>query len=982
MNSLLLACWIIPGLCSLGAAGYTWRQRHSAIALPMTLLLLGSAWQALSYVGEVLAPGVDQKLLWAHLSYLGVVVIPPAWLYIALHFAGMRIAGSRRLLLLVATPPLLTLLLNWSNTLHGLVWSDYRVVTEATFPILDVSYGPVFHTWIAYAYLIGIVFDVLVLRVILRASALFRFQGMVLLTALLLPWIANIVYAFELGPRLDFTGPALALSALLLVYGIRRFSLSSISATAGHVIMMKLPEPIIALNTSRVLVEYNTAARDTLFGGRIDRVGMPLEQSLDERWQPLIELVRAGGIEQEFSLLHDDGNRRTYRCRLSRIEDPDFDGFILLVNDTSARFAVEQAVRGAEHFVTGLAEHLPVGVFRTTPGDSGRFVSVNATLYRMFGFDSADEMISMPVAEFYVDQAQRRIFSDTLLRQGSIRDFETELRRRDGSTLHAAISGEVRRDEEWKVSYFDGILEDITERKAIEEALRRSERQLNEMAHLAHVGGWELDIRSGRFRFTDEVFRILEVDRAFDPDIEEALAFYAESERQVLRSAIAESMASGTPFDLQLACSSAHGRPMWLRVQARAESDMQRIKGTLQDISEAKRAELALREARDAAEAANRAKSSFLANMSHELRTPMNGIIPPAQLLLRSALDEEQLRQVELIVSSSRVLRALIDDLLDLSKIEAGRMDLEDTPFDAHQLLQTVLERHRLVASEKHLELRAGFAALRGTWLRGDPLRLGQVLDNLLSNALKFTSNGHVTLTATLGPATDGGNRLDISVSDTGCGIPQAKQQSLFEDFTQADVSTTREHGGTGLGLGISKRLVELMGGMITLESDPGQGSCFRVSLPAHIAACDSPVTMAETPAPGPSASTAIRDLSHLRVLVAEDNAVNQLVIRKQLAAFGIEPVIVGDGEKALSAVQAQEFDMVFMDCQMPNMDGYDATRAIRALGLQVPIVALTANAMAGDREIALRTGMNDYLGKPVMLEQLEGAMLKWCAPA
>ena len=398
------------------------------------------------------------------------------------------------------------------------------------------------------------------------------------------------------------------------------------------------------------------------------------------------------------------------------------------------------------------------------------------------------------------------------------------------------------------------------------------------------------------------------------------------------------------------------------------------------ELDERRRMEEELKQAKAAADAASRAKSAFLANMSHEIRTPLNAVIGMTALLLHTDLSARQQEYVETVRSSSDALLALIDDILDFSKIEAGRLELEREPFDPLACLHSAADIVSAQAALKGLELRREIGPLP-SGLRGDATRLRQVLVNLLGNAVKFTERGAVSLAATARPLGEAGPgaacELELTVSDTGIGISEERVGELFQPFSQGDPSTTRRFGGTGLGLAISRRLVELMGGRLEVESRAG-GATFRCRL----------VLEAAEPPPPPAARLAVLD-PHLaerlplRILVAEDNPVNQRLALLLLEQLGYRAELAANGKEVLAALERQPFDLVLMDVQMPELDGLAATRALRQ---RLPpggprVVAMTASALREDREACLAAGMDDFLTKPIRIEALVAA-LQACAPA
>ena len=541
--------------------------------------------------------------------------------------------------------------------------------------------------------------------------------------------------------------------------------------------------------------------------------------------------------------------------------------------------------------------------------------------------------------------------------------------------------GYRRSDELGELSQaFDAMTAALQERaaalQASNERLARSEAFQERAGRIAGVGGWEIDLAEMKLTWTAQTRALHDVDEGFEPTMDNALAFYAPEVRAVLRSVIAAAMAEGTPWDLELPLTTARGRSLWVRATGAAEfADGRpvRLVGALQDITARRAADEALREATRAAQAASEAKTAFLANMSHEIRTPMNAVIGLSYLMQQTRLDDEQRELLGKINTAGRTLLEVINDVLDLSKIEAGELEIEQVVFDPRALVDELSAVFQPQATQRGIGLHTELPAALPLRLRGDAVRLRQVLSNLLSNALKFTSQGEVRLTVGVvdaGAGADAGPlRLRFAVQDTGIGMGPLVQERLFTPFMQADASITRRFGGTGLGLSIVKRLVALQGGEITVRSAPGEGSCFEVTLPFDRASA--------------GADEAMPGQRPVEVLVAEDDAVQREAMLALCRRLGWRAEAVGDGKTLVERVRERRREgsppeALIVDWRLPGIDGLQALAALHGdavPGREPAVVMVSAErreALARAPDVALA---DELLDKPVEASALFNAV-------
>ncbi|MCY1055962.1 PAS domain S-box protein [Nannocystis sp. SCPEA4] len=683
-----------------------------------------------------------------------------------------------------------------------------------------------------------------------------------------------------------------------------------------------------------------------------------------------------GSDDHSSSIPRADGSRAYVEVVTSPLRETTGEviGYVGILRDvTASRLAQAEHERLAQRLRGALlASTDSIVVTERIIDEEGRFdlvvVEVNPGTIRLMG-RPRERLIGMRLSEF---GGYRRLAS-------FLAKYERVIA--SGETLDEdiRIDSELLPGVEWlrhqAVRVGDGVAittRDITKRKRSEVQLRNSEQRLNMALEAAGDELWDWDLAAGTVFFTrgrdhaSHTYSEAELAHAVHPD-----------DREAFHEAVRKHMSGeASTFHCEYRARTAKGSYRWVlgrgRLVARDGAGRpSRLMGTQTDISDRRRQEDELRQAVRAAEAASRAKSEFLAHVSHEIRTPMNGILGMVELALLDDPPPPARERLRVIQDSARSLLAVINDLLDVTKIEAGKLALAPVTFDLHATMQRTLDALRPRAAEQGLRFAAALAPEVPRWLVGDPDRLRQVLVNLIGNAIKFTSHGEVQVEVGATPLGER-VRLRFAVRDTGIGIAPERLSAIFVPFEQGDASTTRRFGGTGLGLTIADRLVRLMGGAIAVDSKVGVGSIFsfEVELPcAH----EAPRPETRTP---PARLAATR---RLRVLLAEDHPINQLVAAEMLRGAGHEVAVVHDGFAALAAVESTRFDLVLMDVQMPGMDGWEAAAAIRRHDdprvRSVPIVAMTARATESDRLHSLERGMDGFLTKPVQIADLQAVL-------
>jgi PAS domain S-box-containing protein len=753
------------------------------------------------------------------------------------------------------------------------------------------------------------------------------------------------------------------------------------SRALNSIIVENSPLPMVVKAADGRVLVMNRAMQKLYGVSEADHRGLTVQQVMDPDAAASIaeedRLALATGepivVEERRTLPGREGERIIRKTKAA-IRDADGSAYLVAISEdvTTAR-RTQEALENTRAFLETVIDNIPVGLTVKSASDR-RLLLANQAVTEIFGFDTAEENLGRTNEEvFSGEQAQRMSERElALIREGGSHFYEGDpIHTRRGVRYINQLKTLIRNTD--ADDYILTITEDVTERKQAVDELQRTRAFLETVIDSMPAGITVKDASTGRILISnpavDEIFA-LEKGRNIGRTLHEILppeqaAAFAELDREAIESGEPR-LYEDHPVDTPVGRKFLRRKKLLIRNSDGPDY----LLSISEDVTERKLAQDALARA----EAASVAKSEFLANMSHEIRTPLNGVLGLADALSRMELTSQQREIVEMILSSGQALTAILSDVLDLAKAEAGQLQLSCEPFSLRQTIGSAAFLFETVARDKGVDFKVEFDPKGPDRLTGDPLRIRQVVSNLISNAVKFTSEGEVRISVASRPAADGSARISVKVQDTGPGFSEEVRARLFSRFEQGDGSITRRYGGTGLGLSIASALAQKMGGQIDCRARPGKGATFIFRARLELDAAPR----AET-TDGPDAARAGLDRT-ARVLLAEDHEVNQKVVQLMLADVA-ELVIVDDGRKAVEQVLGPGgFDVVLMDTQMPVMDGLTAIRRIREEELRrglgrTPIISLTANAMAHQVTAALDAGADYHLPKPITANALYAAI-------
>jgi PAS domain S-box-containing protein len=612
------------------------------------------------------------------------------------------------------------------------------------------------------------------------------------------------------------------------------------------------------------------------------------------------------------------------------------------------------------------------------------FKVVNPAFSRVLGY-SKEELLSRPFVDFVHPEDLEKTYAEVqfLTNNNPTIDFENRYITKDGNLVHLQWKANLNSSN----NLIYAIARDVTETKKTQQKLLSSEKSLNEAQRIAKIGSWDFNLVTQELNWSDELYEIFEIEnKPNNPNLYGAyLSRFTTEDTEQLNANVGNTIANNVPYEMEHQIILDDQKTKWVFCTGVPIVDDNKnviaLKGVVQDITQKKQIDETIK-AKEKAEAANKAKSDFLANMSHEIRTPLNGIVGFTDLLLKTNFDKDQLEYLNTVNESANTLMDIINNILDFSKIEAGKLELDFEEINLHELSHQIINLFKYEANYKKIDLIINIDPNVPQYIIGDSIRLKQIVLNLLSNAMKFTFFGHIRLDLNLVEEKDGFSKIKFSVKDTGIGIKVKNQKKIFQSFVQADNTTTRKYGGTGLGLAISNQLLGLKNSELKLNSTFGEGSdfFFTVEFEKVNEKMEQLPFIPEIKVKNKREGS--KRHSDLKILIAEDNKINML-LAKTLIKNLFDKCTIIEATNGYDAVQKALMtipDIVLMDIQMPILNGYDASLEIRKLKefRHIPIIALTAGVLSGEKERCLEHGMSDYIAKPIIQSELEETVFKW----
>lgn len=968
--SLFLALLAISVVIIVALTIYATRYRDIPEARLFRLILLGSLLWAGGYLLELLSPTLQGKIFWDNVQFLGIDVASLAWLLFGCAYTG-RHALATRLERILWIYPLISTAIIWSDPWHGWLRPTYGLISTYALPLLEYDYGPAAYLIFLAGYLLTFTgYGMLIVHLWYVPHA-FRLRLLMIITGAFIPVLGGLLTIFGLVPipnmpHLDIAPLTLIVAYPLLAWAIFRQQAIEIIPIARDTLIERMPDGVLVIDGRQRIVDHNQQALHLL-----STTGTILHQPLGGVAAAIAALLPT---DPDVSAVHDElicersDPPRCLEVTLTRLDTtqarPPMLGWLIIIRDITRRRLAETRLRESEELLRETQQVARVGGWEVDLA-SGSVTATEET--RRIYESEVDTVMSFPETnQFYssADQEMLRQAHAQLQHDSTPIDVELPMTTMRGNRRYVRLITHPRYDSNGTLVRMHGTVQDITDRYLAEQQRRVSEELLHAIIDNVPAVVTVRDLQ-GTYLLVSH-----SAADALDKQVHEIIGrnfrhFYPADVVQCLRDITDRVVASRGLVVEEVTLPLVHGQRDFLMVSFplfNEQGAVYAISSVATDITQRKRDELALQEAKEAAEAANRAKSEFLASMSHELRTPLNAVLGFAQVLLNDeGLTSRQREYLTMIDQSGTHLLSLINDVLEMSRIEAGRLEIASVPFDLHALHDEVQAIFQKRAAQRGLQLLSGYSAAVPRHITGDPSRLRQVIFNLLENAIKFTRRGTITLAFDyqLG-------HLVVSVEDTGIGIAPDRLLKVFDVFVR-DSSQAYASEGTGLGLAISKQIVQAMGGTIHVSSTPGRGSRFWFQVPT--APVDMPDNRPQPLPPAPQWGTVVpADQQRAwRILVVEDVSASRKMLAIALERLGFEVRTAANGADALALLDLMLPDAILLDIGLPDIDGYELARMIRAHshGQDIPIIAVTAHVLEDELQAIREAGCNAVVRKP-----------------